>query len=102
MVILRERRDRFAACVCGCIDDYRFVANPLGKGKSMFDGVRSNIDLRLKKARTFQNGTVLDLVRARVAAPERAGEGPISWSPPMARSESAESPMLDGRPSRDG
>jgi dihydrofolate reductase len=44
----------------GLIDDYQFVVNPiiLGKGRTMFEGVRANLGLKLVKTRTFSNGLV--------------------------------------------
>jgi dihydrofolate reductase len=44
----------------GLIDEYQFVVNPvvLGKGRTMFDGVRDNLSLKLTKSRTFGNGNV--------------------------------------------
>jgi dihydrofolate reductase len=45
----------------GLIDEYQLVVNPIviGKGKSMFAGVRENVVLKQTKARTFGNGNVL-------------------------------------------
>jgi dihydrofolate reductase len=45
----------------GLIDEYQVVVNPivLGKGKSMFDGVREKLPLKLTSTRTFGNGNVL-------------------------------------------
>jgi dihydrofolate reductase len=44
----------------GLIDEYQTVVNPvvLGKGRTMFDGVRAPLDLKLTNSRTFRNGKV--------------------------------------------
>ncbi len=43
------------------IDEYQVLLNPvvLGKGKSMFEGVKNRLSLKLLDARTFSNGNVL-------------------------------------------
>jgi len=43
------------------IDEYQIVVNPLalGKGRSMFDGIKEKFMLKLTKSRTFGNGNVL-------------------------------------------
>jgi len=45
----------------GLIDGYQVVVNPvvLGKGRTMFDGVREKLRLKLTKTRAFGNGNVL-------------------------------------------
>jgi len=45
----------------GVIDEYQFVVNPvaLGKGRTMFDGIKEKLPLKLSKTRTFGNGNVL-------------------------------------------
>lgn len=44
----------------GVIDEYQCVVIPvvLGKGRTMFDGVKGRINLRLTKSRVFANGIV--------------------------------------------
>ena len=45
----------------GAIDEYQIVVNPvvLGAGRTMFDGVREKVNLKLTATRTFANGSVL-------------------------------------------
>jgi dihydrofolate reductase len=45
----------------GLIDEYQIVVSPLalGKGRTMFDGMKDMLTLKLTKARTFSNGNVL-------------------------------------------
>src|SRR6185295_8453478 len=42
----------------GLIDEYEIVLNSiaLGKGRTMFDGVKEKLNLKLTKTRTFTNG----------------------------------------------
>src|SRR5262245_33369751 len=44
----------------GLIDVYQVVVNPivLGRGRTMFDGVKEKLKLKLTKTRTFGNGNV--------------------------------------------
>jgi len=45
----------------GLIDEYQIMVNPvvIGKGKTMFEGIKRKLALRLTKTRTFGNGNVL-------------------------------------------
>jgi dihydrofolate reductase len=44
----------------GLIDEYQVIVNPiiLGKGRTMFEGVKEKLGLKLTKSRTFGNGNV--------------------------------------------
>ena len=43
------------------IDEYQLVVNPivLGKGRTLFEGVKEKIGLKRTNARTFGNGNVV-------------------------------------------
>jgi dihydrofolate reductase len=45
----------------GLIDEYQLVVNPvvLGKGKTMFEGLKEKLNLKLTSTRQFGNGNVL-------------------------------------------
>ncbi len=45
----------------GLIDEYQMIVNPvvLGKGKTMFEGVKKKVMLRLTRTRPFTNGNVV-------------------------------------------
>jgi dihydrofolate reductase len=45
----------------GVIDEYQIVVNPvvLGKGRTMFEGIKEKLPLKLTKTRSFDNGNVL-------------------------------------------
>jgi dihydrofolate reductase len=42
------------------IDEYQMVVDPvaLGKGRTMFEGIREKLTLKLTRTRTFKNGKV--------------------------------------------
>lgn len=50
---------QFAAA--GLIDDYQLVVNPraIGTGRTLFDGLRQHLGLKLIKTRAFNNGNVV-------------------------------------------
>lgn len=61
MVILGSGSVASQLAQAGLIDDYQFVVNPtvLGTGRTMFEGVRDRVALRLTRTRAFGNGNVL-------------------------------------------
>jgi dihydrofolate reductase len=42
------------------IDEYEIALNPivLGKGRTMFDGIKEKLNLKLTRTRAFANGNV--------------------------------------------
>jgi dihydrofolate reductase len=60
MVILGSGSIVSQLAQAGSIDSYQFVVNPiiLGKGRTMFDGVKEKLNLKLMKTRAFGNGNV--------------------------------------------
>ena len=47
--------------LAGVIDEYQMVVNPLalGKGRTMFEGIKNQLNLTLASTRAFKNGNVL-------------------------------------------
>jgi dihydrofolate reductase len=45
----------------GLIDEYQILVNPivLGKGKTMFEGVKDRLNLKLTQTKSFGNGNIL-------------------------------------------
>jgi dihydrofolate reductase len=60
MVILGSGSIVSQLAQAGLIDAYQFVVNPiiLGKGRTMFDGVKDKLSLKLTKTRAFGSGNV--------------------------------------------
>ena len=61
MVILGSGSIVSQLAQAGLIDEYQIVTNPivLGRGKTMFEGVKQKLQLKLANSRTFNNGNVL-------------------------------------------
>jgi dihydrofolate reductase len=61
LVVLGSGKIVSQLATAGLIDEYQVVMNPivLGKGRTMFDGVKENLNLKLAKTRAFGNGNVL-------------------------------------------
>jgi dihydrofolate reductase len=57
----------------GLIDAYELIINPvaLGAGRTIFDGIRNRVELRLAESRTFKNGKVFLCYAPRRAASAR-------------------------------
>jgi len=47
--------------LAGVVDEYQMVVNPLalGKGRTMFEGIKDQLNLTLASTRAFKNGNVL-------------------------------------------
>ena len=60
MVILGSGSIVSQLAQAGLIDSYQFVVNPivLGKGRTMFDGVKDKLNLKPTRSRAFGNGNV--------------------------------------------
>ena len=61
MVILGSGSIVSQLAQAGLIDEFQIVVNPivLGKGRTLFDGVKEKLPLKRNKTRTFGNGNVL-------------------------------------------
>jgi dihydrofolate reductase len=61
MVILGSGSIVSGLAPLGLIDEYRIMVNPvvLGKGKSMFRGIKGRLDMKLLRTWTFRSGNVL-------------------------------------------
>ena len=51
----------------GLVDEYQIVMNPviLGEGRTMFDGIKEKLALKLTRTRAFANGNVLQCYEPR-------------------------------------
>lgn len=60
MAILGSGNITAQLAAAGLIDEYQFVVNPvaLGKGRTMFEGMKQRLELKLMQSRTFKNGKV--------------------------------------------
>ncbi len=56
-----KRPPKVLAVIAHPDDEYHFAVNPivLGKGRTMFEGLKKQIDLKLVKSRAFKNGNVV-------------------------------------------
>lgn len=61
MVILGSGTIVAQLAEAGLIDDYQFVLTPLilGKGRTLFEGVKRRLNLKLTQSRAFSNGNVV-------------------------------------------
>ena len=61
MVILGSGSIVAQLAAAGLIDEYQLVLTPvaLGKGRTLFEGLPKNMDLKLAHSRVFKNGNVL-------------------------------------------
>lgn len=61
MVILGSGSIASQLAEAGLIDEFQIVMTPLilGKGKTMFEGVREKLNLKLGQTRAFKNGNVV-------------------------------------------
>lgn len=61
MVVLGSGTIVAQLAAAGLIDEYTVVVNPLvlGQGRTMFEGLRQPLGLKLVKTRVFENGNVL-------------------------------------------
>jgi len=61
MVILGSGSIVSQLAQAGLIDGFQIVVNPivLGKGKTLFEGVKEKLTLKLINTRTFTNGNVV-------------------------------------------
>ena len=60
MVILGSGRIVSQLAAAGLIDEYQIVLNPvaLGTGRTLFDGVKQKLSLKLSQTRAFSNGSI--------------------------------------------
>lgn len=61
MAILGSGRIVSQLAAVGLLDEYQIVLNPivLGQGRTMFDGIKQPLALKLTKTRTFNHGIIL-------------------------------------------
>jgi dihydrofolate reductase len=67
MVILGSGSIVSQLAQAGLIDEYQIVVKPvaLGEGRTMFDGIKQKLSLKLTKTRAFGNGNVLSSYEPR-------------------------------------